>query len=180
MGFNFYRAAPPPRGARLVAADPLPLAQRRARRRRAPLPRVRGLQHERNESNVLARVPPGVARLERPLFPTRLQTPHWEKEARVFPQRILTTFSIYSKSNRKADEFNLSFYHSHCSHRTPLASCQSNSKYCGSTAASLNPAVILPWQKAGCGVRRVRSFGVVLGNFSSCFFTDFAQTVPVA
>merc|ERR1712118_221187 len=96
------------------------------------------------------------------------------------PQRILTTFSIYSKSNRKADEFNLSFYHSHCSHRTPLAPCQSNRKYCGSTAAPLNPAVILPWQKAGCGVRRVRSFGVVLGNFSSCFFTDFAQTVPVA
>ena len=86
MGSNFYRAAPHPRGARLVAADPLPLAQRRARRRRAPLPRVRGLQHERNESNVLASVPPGVARLERPLFLTRLQTPHWEKEARVFPQ----------------------------------------------------------------------------------------------
>ena len=56
---------------------------------RSPRTDPPGLQHERNESNVLASVPPGVARLERPLFLTRLQTPHWEKEARVFPQRIL-------------------------------------------------------------------------------------------
>ena len=33
----------------------------------------------------------------------------------------------------------------------------------------LNPAVILPWQKAGCGVRRVRSFGVVFEIFHLVF-----------